>query len=123
MLTKAHLVMLAGTLTSHIIRAEACTQIWRHIVREETRGKHVAEADLPFRRKVIYYYWNIISGQEWKLAPDSVDSARTWLQEKGDEHHVALLDIDEIPGTRALAFQVTDFVEALVRVMGARRNS
>lgn len=81
-------------------------------MREETHGKDAAKIQLPFRSKAIYYYWNIMSRQEWKCAPDPLDSAKKWITKKGAKHQVALLDVEAVPGTRVMAFQVIDFMQA-----------
>ncbi|RDX44376.1 hypothetical protein OH76DRAFT_1487106 [Lentinus brumalis] len=102
------------------IKRQASTQtpgqIWAHIVRKETEGKAVDEVEIPFQAKAVYYYWHIVSHDEWKLDPDPLESARKYLEMNSSEHHVALLDVPAAPGTRVLAFQVTDFV----RVWGSR---
>ena len=62
----------------------------------------------------MYYYWNLVSGQEWKLAPDPLDSAREFIRSRGAsiEHQVALVEMGPVAGARAMAFEVTDFVRA-----------
>ncbi len=85
-------------------------------MRKETDGKAVDDVHIPFQAKAVYYYWHIVSRDEWKLAPDPLESARMYLEKNSGDHHVALLDVQAEPGTKVLAFQVTDFV----RVWGAR---
>lgn len=81
-------------------------------MREETKAKDVTEASLPYRSKAIYYYWNVVSRQEWKLNDDPVESARQFIKDQGAQHRVALLDVQAVPGTKVMAFQVTDFMDA-----------
>ena len=90
-------------------------KIWAHIVREETQGRDVKEAGLPFESKAVYYYWQVVSRQSWKLAPDPVESAREFIRRNEREHHIALLDVDPQPGTQVLAFEVTDFMQEWAR--------
>ena len=87
-------------------------KIWRHIVLEETRGKDVEEVDLPFRSAAVYYYWNIVSRQEWKIRPEAMESARAFIETHGDQCKIALLDLGEVPHASLLAFEVTDFMRA-----------
>lgn len=86
-------------------------QIWRHIVREETEGKDATEIDLPFRSKSVYYYWHIVSRDEWRLADNPIDSARKFLERDGESLYVKVLDVAAEPGTEVLAFEVTDFMK------------
>ena len=65
---------------------------------------------IPFRRTAVTYYWETISRTEWKLNPDPIESARKWIVERGGSHQVQLLDVQAAPGTRVVAFQVTDFM-------------
>ena len=88
------------------------SKIWRHILEEEGRGKGVKELDLPFQAKAVHYYWRSICQQEWKLADDPLESARKFIETKGDQYNVALLDVPAVPGTKVIAFQCTDIVDA-----------
>ena len=90
-------------------------KIWAHIVREETHGHDVKEAGLPFESKAVYYYWQVVSRQSWKLAPDPVESAREFIRRNEHEHNVALLDVIAQPGTQVLAFEVKDFMREWAR--------
>ncbi|KAI0748960.1 hypothetical protein BC629DRAFT_1298088 [Irpex lacteus] len=92
-------------------RTETLGQIWRHIVAEEFRGKSAKDIDISFRRHAVAYYWETVSQTEWKLDPNPIESAQKWIVERGDSHQVAILDVEAAPGTRAVAFQVTDFME------------
>ena len=87
-------------------------QLWRHIEREEQRGKTVRDAPTPFKAKAVYYYWHQMSKNRWKLDDDPLTSAEAYIREHGQEHNVALLDVVAPAGTRAIAFQVTDLMEA-----------
>ena len=91
-------------------------QIWAHIVRKETEGKAVDDVNIPFQAKAVYYFWHVVSRDEWKLAPDPLESARMYLEQNGATRHVSLLDVQAVPGTRVLAFQVSDFI----RVWGTK---
>ena len=87
-------------------------QIWRHIEREEMEGRTVTDGDLPFRSKAVYYYWHIVTRQAWRFANDPFDSARQFLTQHGSNHHVSVLEVEQVPGMKALAFQVDDFMSA-----------
>ncbi|TCD59764.1 hypothetical protein EIP91_011523, partial [Steccherinum ochraceum] len=89
--------------------------IWKHILATEGEGKEVSEIHIPFRSGAVYYYWNHVCAQEWKCAEDPLDSAKEWLQKNGAACNVATLDVTEEPGTRVLAFQVTDFMKEWAR--------
>lgn len=78
---------------------------------EESRGKSAKDIKISFRRHAIACYWETVSRTEWKLDPDPIESARKWIVERGDSHHIALLDVEAAPGTRVVVFQVTDFME------------
>ncbi|KAI0640722.1 hypothetical protein C8Q79DRAFT_1107119 [Trametes meyenii] len=88
-------------------------KIWREIVRRATKGRKATEPGtaLPFRQKSIYYYWQLVTREEWRRGSKAFDSARTFIEEKGDQHNIKLLDVPAEPGTEALGFYVTDFVE------------
>ncbi|RPD53668.1 hypothetical protein L226DRAFT_517852 [Lentinus tigrinus ALCF2SS1-7] len=70
---------------------------------------------LNFSSKSVYYYWHVVSREEWKLDNNPITSACKFIKEKGDTYHVALLDVQAEPGTRVLTFQVTDFVQEWAR--------
>ncbi|PCH36008.1 hypothetical protein WOLCODRAFT_81724 [Wolfiporia cocos MD-104 SS10] len=89
-------------------RTQTPGEIWCHIVREETHGKSASEVSMPFRSKAVYYYWHVVSRNEWRRANDPLESARRFIEEKGDEYQVRLLDLEEVPETKVLAFEVTD---------------
>ncbi|KAI0642153.1 hypothetical protein C8Q79DRAFT_929170 [Trametes meyenii] len=88
-------------------------KIWREVVRRATKGRKATDPGtaLPFRQKSIYYYWQVVTRQEWRRGSKAFDSARAFVEEKGEEHSIKLLDVQPEPGTEALAFYVTDFVE------------
>ncbi|KAJ8469947.1 hypothetical protein ONZ51_g8667 [Trametes cubensis] len=92
-------------------RGQTPGQIWRHILRVESEGRSVRDLHLPFRRKAVYYYWQVASRGEWRLGDTPMESARTFLRERGDEFHVCALDVEAEPGTEVLAFYVKDFIE------------
>ncbi|KAI0650125.1 hypothetical protein C8Q79DRAFT_923509 [Trametes meyenii] len=108
-----------GKVTSLLISAEGDVltipgfQIWREIVRRATQGRKATEPGtaVPFRQKSIYYYWQVVTREEWRRGSKAFDSARAFIEEKGDKHNIKLLDVPAEPGTEALAFYVTDFVE------------
>lgn len=60
----------------------------------------------------MYYYWHVVSREDWRLADSPLESARKFVQERGKDHHIAMLDVEAEPGTKVLAFYVTDFVGA-----------
>ena len=78
----------------------------------ETRGQRCNELDLEFSRKSVHYWWELVTRDAWKLhETDTLASARKFISENGHIHHVALLDVSNAPGTRVLAFEITDFIE------------
>lgn len=87
------------------------SQLWRHIVKEEGRGKSAFDPALalPFKQKAVYYYWHIVSRKEWRLADTPLHSARMFIETNSEMEFVSLLDVEAEPGTEALAFYVTDF--------------
>lgn len=48
--------------------------------------------DIPFRSAAIYSYWNQISQQEWRLAKNPLESAKS-SHETVKNKHVATLDV------------------------------
>ncbi|GJE99912.1 hypothetical protein PsYK624_161870 [Phanerochaete sordida] len=84
--------------------------IWRHIEREELKKRSVTDDPIPFKSSAVYYYWHTVTEQAWKFAKDPFESARAFLTEKGVENSVEVLEIEDVPGTKALAFQITDFM-------------
>ena len=87
-------------------------QIWQHILREEAATSGVDDIDINIKEKSVYYYWNVVSRQEWHLADDPVESAREFISKRGEKHQVALLNVNPAPGVRVVAFQVKDFMES-----------
>ncbi len=81
-------------------------------MKKEAATKSYEDIDIGFKEKSVYYYWHVVSRDEWRFADDPVDSAREFISERGKEHQVALLDVTPAPGVRVVAFQVTDFMEA-----------
>ncbi|KAI0642438.1 hypothetical protein C8Q79DRAFT_929391 [Trametes meyenii] len=88
-------------------------EIWKHLVSVEMKGKSALDpsAALLYRVKSVYYYWLLCSCKGWRLANDPLKSVELWLEKHGEEYHVKCLPIEPVPGTEALAFYVTDFVE------------
>lgn len=86
-------------------------QIWQHITRTEAAKRSVHTIKLLFRSKAVYYYWQIVTRDEWRLASTPLESARKFLEDKGEEYHIQSLDVEPEPGTEVLAFYITDFVE------------
>ncbi|EIW56575.1 uncharacterized protein TRAVEDRAFT_101164, partial [Trametes versicolor FP-101664 SS1] len=105
----------------HVAYTElALPEKWKAYIRENARRQTpgqvracvlMVEDDLPYGPNAVYYYWHIISREEWRLADDPLASARKFVEERGEKHHIALLDVEAAPGTETLAFYVTDFVE------------
>ena len=58
----------------------------------------------------MYYYWHLVSEQDWKLDSDPVTSAKKYISENESQHNVSLLNIEPEPGTEVVAFKVVDFV-------------
>lgn len=71
----------------------------------------MTKINIPFRPKQVYYQWHILSKGQWKLDDDPLTSAQKFIEDHGEEHMVSLLSIQEEPGTRVLAFEVTDFMK------------
>ncbi|RPD61298.1 hypothetical protein L227DRAFT_466509, partial [Lentinus tigrinus ALCF2SS1-6] len=96
---------------------------WKQYIREnarsqtpgQLRGRTLSDIKLGFSSKAVYYYWLVVSREEWELDDDPIKSAQKFVVEKGEEHGVTLLDIPAEPGTKILAFQVMDFVEEWAR--------
>ena len=57
------------------------------------------------------HYWESVSGQYWKLEKDGMESAQKFILAH-PEHNVKLIELEPVPGTRALAFYITDFMTA-----------
>lgn len=74
-------------------------------------GKQLSEVKISFRRKSVYYWWQIASQCTWKLDKDPLKSARIFISQNADKYHVKLLDVMPAPGTQVLAFEVTDFLD------------
>ncbi|KAJ3520137.1 hypothetical protein NM688_g9206 [Phlebia brevispora] len=87
-------------------------EIWKHIQQEEGRGKCAEEISIPFQVKAVHYYWNCVCQHSWKLDPNPLESARRFFETKGAENGVAMLDVPAVPGTKVVAFQVTDIMHA-----------
>ncbi|EIW59064.1 uncharacterized protein TRAVEDRAFT_19598 [Trametes versicolor FP-101664 SS1] len=84
---------------------------WLHLT-TEAGGLPVEDVELPYSANTVYYYWHVVSREEWRLADSPLESARKFVEERGKDHHIAMLDVEAEPGTEALAFYVTDFVGA-----------
>ncbi|EIW53150.1 uncharacterized protein TRAVEDRAFT_100951, partial [Trametes versicolor FP-101664 SS1] len=93
-------------------RTQTPGQIWGHILQTEAGGLAVEDVELPYSANAVYYYWHVVSREEWRLADSPLESARKFVRERGKDHHIAMLDVEAEPGTEALAFYVTDFVGA-----------
>ncbi|CDO76217.1 hypothetical protein BN946_scf184894.g6 [Trametes cinnabarina] len=84
-------------------------KIWQHILQEE------GDADLPYGPNAVYYYWHVVSQEEWRLADNPLASASKFIKDWGERHHIKVLEVEAEPGTEVLAFYVTDFVAAWAR--------
>ncbi|KAI9059933.1 hypothetical protein FKP32DRAFT_1760738 [Trametes sanguinea] len=94
-------------------RDQTAGQIWRHIIRVEDERRRVTGAGpVPFRAKAVYYHWLLVCRQDWKLDPDPLVSARRFIQERGEHYRLKAFDLQEEPGTQAVAFYIQDFVES-----------
>ncbi len=82
------------------------------MLQEEMHGRAVTSGSLPFKAKAVYYYWNLVSREEWRFAADPLESAQKLVEVNAETEHIALLDVKAEPGTECLAFYVTDFVES-----------
>ncbi|KAI9056968.1 hypothetical protein FKP32DRAFT_1584478 [Trametes sanguinea] len=80
---------------------------WLHLRRRVTGAGPV-----PFRAKAVYYHWLLVCRQDWKLDPDPLVSARKFIQERGEHYRLKAFDLQEEPGTQAVAFYIQDFVES-----------
>jgi hypothetical protein len=84
-----------------------------HILSEEGR-KDIDNIQLPFRQKSVYHYWHQQVQDRWRYDVDPFQSACKYLAEIGTETCVkSLNNVVAQPGTRALGFQITDFVREL----------
>ncbi|KAJ2970013.1 hypothetical protein NUW54_g12830 [Trametes sanguinea] len=81
-------------------------KIWQHILQEE------CDNDIPYGPNAVYYYWHTVCREEWRLADNPFASARKFVQERGEKHHIKMLEIEAEPGTEVLAFYVMDFIAA-----------
>lgn len=70
------------------------------------------ELNTPFQARAVHYYWSCVCQTEWKADPNPLESARKFIENKGEAHNVALLDVPAVPGTKVIAFQVTDVMQA-----------
>jgi hypothetical protein len=84
-------------------------QIWKSILKrnQELNG---TRTPLPFKQRAVHYYWTQMVSHQWKYAEDPIKSAHDYLQQNEKTHEVKLLDLEEEPGTKVIAFTVTDFM-------------
>jgi hypothetical protein len=102
-----HLQRLGGLLrTNHFL---IIWQIWKSILKRnlELNG---ARAPLPFKQRAVHYYWTQMVSHQWKYAEDPIKSACDYLRQNEKTHEVKLLDLEEEPGTKVIAFTITDFM-------------
>lgn len=66
---------------------------------------------MKFSEKSVYYYWQVISRKQWRLADDPVESAEIFLKTKGEEEGVVHMEIKPEPGTEVVGYYVKDFIE------------
>ncbi|KAI0826923.1 hypothetical protein BC628DRAFT_1495368 [Trametes gibbosa] len=103
---------IIGVVLKHSEEHMGYLDIWAHILQTEAGGLPVEDVKLPYSANAVYYYWHVVSRKEWRLADSPLESARKFVQERGKDHHIAMLDVEAEPGTEALAFYVTDFIGA-----------
>ncbi|KAI0074399.1 hypothetical protein K474DRAFT_1601490 [Panus rudis PR-1116 ss-1] len=99
-------------------RSQTPGQIWQYIEQKVAEGHSTAgvKGKVPFQCKAVYYWWHVVSRQEWRLVPDSpLESAIRFVQKNEKKHHVQLLNIEAEPGTSVFAFQITDFIKEWAR--------
>lgn len=98
------LVCLLKTIHCLII-----SQIWKSILKrnQELNG---TRTPLPFKQRAVHYYWTQMVSHQWKYAEDPITSACDYIQQNEKTHEVKLLELEEEPGTKVIAFTVTDFM-------------
>lgn len=85
--------------------------MWQYILSQECGSRPVSDVELPFNEKSVRYHWLKVSQEEWRLDSDPIVSARKFLSEHGAQHQIKMINIQEAPGTRVLAFEVADFMD------------
>lgn len=60
---------------------------------------------------MVYYYWQIVTRDEWGLVSTPLESTHKFITDKGNEYHIKTLNVEAEPGTEVLAFYITDFIE------------
>ncbi|KAI0348907.1 hypothetical protein OH77DRAFT_1465898, partial [Trametes cingulata] len=88
---------------------------WKDYIRQYARTLNPGKVRLlktQYFANAVYYYWHIVTREEWRLADSPFKSAQMFVQQKGKEHCIALLEVETEPGVEVLAFYVTDFMQA-----------
>lgn len=69
---------------------------------------------LPFRQAAVYYFWNLHFQKKFRTSKDPFESAKNFISAHGSTHLVEPMTLEEVPGTKALAFTVMDFMNEWV---------
>ena len=86
---------------------EWAVKIYRNILQKTRGGKGIA-----FTQKTVRYLWVREGSRAWQCAVDPIESAHEWCLKFGAQEDIALVEMDPVPGSRAFAFIVKDFMEA-----------
>jgi hypothetical protein len=86
-------------------------KIWQHLLTEEGT-KDIQKFQVPFRQKTVYYFWHQEIQNKWHFSDNPFESAQEYLHNQGSEMCLEILDdVISEPGTKSLAFQVTDIMQ------------
>jgi hypothetical protein len=85
-------------------------QIFRKILQATNGGKGI-----KFRQKAVRYYWARLGCDIWQLDDDPIESAREYCRKHGPKENIEEVEMDHVPGSRAFAFVVKDFMDGWAR--------
>jgi len=71
--------------------------------------------DIKFTQKAVRYQWARMGSDVWRLADDPIESAREYCQKHGAGEYIEAVEMQPVPGSRAFAFVVTDFMAGWAR--------
>ena len=66
---------------------------------------------MAFTQRSVNYYWTTLAQHKWKHSNDPIESARAFLYANADDENLEVLEIEEEPNLRVIAFVITDFLE------------
>ncbi|KAJ2990392.1 hypothetical protein NUW54_g8481 [Trametes sanguinea] len=87
-------------------RSQTPGKIWQGIL-AATGGR-----DINFKSSAVYYHWTKVTRKDWRLDNDPFVSARKFIEARGADYKIVLMDIKPEPGTRVLGFYIQDFMDA-----------